>query len=149
MRRKRGWDAATPPRGFSTRSFHLIAPHRWLRSSTGTRTRWRFYRRSTGCRASRWGSAASVKRDRSTPSTATTALTPTASCAQRSISPTENGATMADTSVTITMPPLGDEVTEATISRWLVAPGDAVDADAPLLEVATDKVDTEIPSPHA
>ena len=56
---------------------------------------------------------------------------------------------MADTRVTITMPHLGDEVTEATISRWLVAPGDAVDADAPLLEVATDKVDTEIPSPHA
>lgn len=51
--------------------------------------------------------------------------------------------------VTITLPHLGEDVSEATISRWLVNPGDTVDADAPLLEVATDKVDTEVPTPQA
>ena len=56
---------------------------------------------------------------------------------------------MSDTRVTITLPSLGEDVTEATVSRWLVSVGDDVDADEPLLEVATDKVDTEIPSPHA
>jgi pyruvate/2-oxoglutarate dehydrogenase complex dihydrolipoamide acyltransferase (E2) component len=44
-------------------------------------------------------------------------------------------------------PSLGDNVTEATITRWLTAPGDRIEADEPLLEVATDKVATEIPSP--
>jgi 2-oxoglutarate dehydrogenase E2 component (dihydrolipoamide succinyltransferase) len=56
---------------------------------------------------------------------------------------------MSDTRVTITLPSLGEDVTEATVSRWLVTVGDDVDADEPLLEVATDKVDTEIPSTHA
>jgi 2-oxoglutarate dehydrogenase E2 component (dihydrolipoamide succinyltransferase) len=56
---------------------------------------------------------------------------------------------MSDTRVTITLPSLGEDVTEATVSRWLVTVGDDVDADDPLLEVATDKVDTEIPSTHA
>lgn len=56
---------------------------------------------------------------------------------------------MSHTTVTVTLPALGEHVTEATISRWLVAVGDAVDPGEPLLEVATDKVDTEIPSPRA
>jgi 2-oxoglutarate dehydrogenase E2 component (dihydrolipoamide succinyltransferase) len=56
---------------------------------------------------------------------------------------------MSDTRMTITLPSLGEDVTEATVSRWLVSVGDDVDADEPLLEVATDKVDTEIPSTHA
>ena len=47
------------------------------------------------------------------------------------------------------MPALGESVTEGTISRWLKAVGDTVEADEPLLEVSTDKVDTEIPSPVA
>ncbi|MBK7819494.1 MAG: 2-oxoglutarate dehydrogenase, E2 component, dihydrolipoamide succinyltransferase [Tessaracoccus sp.] len=47
----------------------------------------------------------------------------------------------------VTLPALGESVTEGTISRWLKAVGDTVDADEPLLEVSTDKVDTEIPSP--
>jgi 2-oxoglutarate dehydrogenase E2 component (dihydrolipoamide succinyltransferase) len=45
------------------------------------------------------------------------------------------------------MPQLGESVTEGTVTRWLKAVGDAVTADEPLLEVSTDKVDTEIPSP--
>jgi len=49
--------------------------------------------------------------------------------------------------VSVTMPRLGESVTEGTVTRWLKAEGDHVDADEPLLEVSTDKVDTEIPSP--
>jgi 2-oxoglutarate dehydrogenase E2 component (dihydrolipoamide succinyltransferase) len=50
---------------------------------------------------------------------------------------------------TVTMPALGESVTEGTVTRWLKAEGDTVDVDEPLLEVSTDKVDTEIPSPVA
>ncbi|WP_286960511.1 2-oxoglutarate dehydrogenase, E2 component, dihydrolipoamide succinyltransferase [Arsenicicoccus sp. UBA7492] len=49
----------------------------------------------------------------------------------------------------VTMPALGESVTEGTITRWLKAEGDDVEVDEPLLEVSTDKVDTEIPSPFA
>lgn len=49
----------------------------------------------------------------------------------------------------ITMPELGESVTEGTVTRWLKAVGDKVAVDEPLLEVSTDKVDTEIPSPVA
>jgi len=49
--------------------------------------------------------------------------------------------------VSVTMPQLGESVTEGTITRWLKNEGDRVEADEPLLEVSTDKVDTEIPSP--
>src|SRR4051794_40429701 len=47
----------------------------------------------------------------------------------------------------VTMPALGESVTEGTVTRWLKAVGDEVNADEPLLEVSTDKVDTEIPAP--
>jgi pyruvate dehydrogenase E2 component (dihydrolipoamide acetyltransferase) len=50
-------------------------------------------------------------------------------------------------SVSVTMPRLGESVSEGTVTRWLKAEGDHVDADEPPLEVSTDKVDTEIPSP--
>ena len=49
----------------------------------------------------------------------------------------------------IVMPALGESVTEGTVTRWLKAEGDTVEVDEPLLEVSTDKVDTEIPSPVA
>ncbi|MCW6005836.1 2-oxoglutarate dehydrogenase, E2 component, dihydrolipoamide succinyltransferase [Micromonospora sp. CPCC 205371] len=49
----------------------------------------------------------------------------------------------------VTLPALGESVTEGTVTRWLKAVGDTVEADEPLLEVSTDKVDTEIPSPTA
>ncbi|MEH1560285.1 2-oxoglutarate dehydrogenase, E2 component, dihydrolipoamide succinyltransferase [Cutibacterium avidum] len=49
--------------------------------------------------------------------------------------------------VEVTLPALGESVTEGTVSRWLKAVGDTVEADEPLLEVSTDKVDTEVPSP--
>ena len=47
------------------------------------------------------------------------------------------------------MPELGESVTEGTVTRWLKKVGDAVAADEPLVEISTDKVDTEIPSPAA
>src|ERR687897_3652506 len=50
-------------------------------------------------------------------------------------------------STSVTLPALGESVTEGTVSRWLKQVGDQVEADEPLLEVSTDKVDTEIPSP--
>ena len=49
----------------------------------------------------------------------------------------------------VVMPELGESVTEGTITQWLKQPGDKVEVDEPLLEVSTDKVDTEIPSPVA
>src|SRR3954462_968053 len=50
-------------------------------------------------------------------------------------------------SVSVTMPRLGESVSEGTVTRWLKKEGDQVEADEPLLEVSTDKVDTEIPAP--
>lgn len=52
-------------------------------------------------------------------------------------------------SESITLPALGESVTEGTVTRWLKQVGDQVEVDEPLLEVSTDKVDTEIPSPIA
>ncbi|WP_328357693.1 2-oxoglutarate dehydrogenase, E2 component, dihydrolipoamide succinyltransferase [Mycobacterium sp. NBC_00419] len=49
--------------------------------------------------------------------------------------------------VSVQMPALGESVTEGTVTRWLKQEGDTVEVDEPLLEVSTDKVDTEIPSP--
>src|SRR5947208_16362960 len=49
----------------------------------------------------------------------------------------------------VTLPALGESVTEGTVTRWLKQVGDTVAVDEPLLEVSTDKVDTEIPSPVA
>ncbi|BFM33254.1 2-oxoglutarate dehydrogenase, E2 component, dihydrolipoamide succinyltransferase [Corynebacterium ulcerans] len=52
-------------------------------------------------------------------------------------------------STDVVMPELGESVTEGTITQWLKSVGDTVDVDEPLLEVSTDKVDTEVPSPVA
>ncbi len=52
-------------------------------------------------------------------------------------------------SFSVKMPALGESVTEGTVTRWLKSEGDHVALDEPLLEVSTDKVDTEIPSPAA
>src|SRR5271163_4589448 len=52
-------------------------------------------------------------------------------------------------SFSVQMPALGESVTEGTVTRWLKQEGDTVEVDEPLVEVSTDKVDTEIPSPAA
>ncbi|GAA3654222.1 2-oxoglutarate dehydrogenase E2 component [Lentzea atacamensis] len=61
--------------------------------------------------------------------------------------PAQSGGSAQGTDVT--MPALGESVTEGTVTRWLKQVGDSVEVDEPLLEVSTDKVDTEIPSPVA
>ena len=50
-------------------------------------------------------------------------------------------------STSVILPPLGESVTEGTVTRWLKQVGDTVQADEGLLEISTDKVDTEVPSP--
>ena len=59
------------------------------------------------------------------------------------------GASGDGKTTTVTMPELGESITEGTITRWLKQEGDEVQADEPLFEVSTDKVDTEVPSPVA
>jgi 2-oxoglutarate dehydrogenase E2 component (dihydrolipoamide succinyltransferase) len=66
---------------------------------------------------------------------------------QRASPPAEQAPAAAGTPVT--MPALGESVTEGTVTRWLKQVGEEVAVDEPLLEVSTDKVDTEIPSPVA
>ena len=51
--------------------------------------------------------------------------------------------------IEVPMPQMGESIAEGTVSKWLKAPGDAVDRDEPILEISTDKVDAEIPSPSA
>src|SRR5690349_10754352 len=59
------------------------------------------------------------------------------------------GGASAEGGTEVTLPALGESVTEGTVTRWLKSVGDDVAVDEPLLEISTDKVDTEIPSPVA
>ncbi|MGD9589154.1 MAG: 2-oxoglutarate dehydrogenase, E2 component, dihydrolipoamide succinyltransferase [Pyrinomonadaceae bacterium] len=52
-------------------------------------------------------------------------------------------------SVEVVMPQMGESITEGTVSKWLKAVGDKIDKDEPILEISTDKVDAEVPSPGA
>ena len=54
-----------------------------------------------------------------------------------------------ETAVDVVMPQMGVSVSEGTITKWLKSEGEHVDADEALLEISTDKVDTEVPSPAA
>ena len=63
------------------------------------------------------------------------------------LEPTGPAASAGAAGTEVKLPALGESVTEGTISRWLKQVGETVEADEPLVEVATDKVDTEIPSP--
>ncbi|MGB9280936.1 MAG: 2-oxoglutarate dehydrogenase, E2 component, dihydrolipoamide succinyltransferase [Pseudonocardiaceae bacterium] len=62
---------------------------------------------------------------------------------------TTPGPSVAGSAAPVTMPALGESVTVGTVTRWLKQIGDTVEVDEPLVEVSTDKVDTEIPSPVA
>ncbi|MFI6075482.1 2-oxoglutarate dehydrogenase, E2 component, dihydrolipoamide succinyltransferase [Actinoplanes sp. NPDC051343] len=63
--------------------------------------------------------------------------------------PAPQTASSAAEGTAVKMPALGESVTEGTVTRWLKQVGDTIEVDEPLLEVSTDKVDTEIPSPVA
>src|SRR5881392_4138327 len=52
-----------------------------------------------------------------------------------------------ETAIDVVMPQMGVSVSEGTITRWLKQEGETIEADEPLLEISTDKVDTEVPSP--
>src|SRR5215210_1341896 len=52
-----------------------------------------------------------------------------------------------ETTVDVVMPQMGVSVSEGTVTRWLKQEGEPIEADEPLLEISTDKVDTEVPSP--
>ena len=82
----------------------------------------------------------------STPAAAPAAVAPVAPAAPAPAAPA-SAALASGTEVR--MPALGESVTEGTVTTWLKAVGDAVDADEPLLEVSTDKVDSEVPAPVA
>lgn len=75
------------------------------------------------------------------------AVVPAEPVVQASALPSSSPSTSAG--VVVTMPALGESVTEGTVTRWLKNVGDSVAVDEALLEVSTDKVDTEIPSPAA
>ncbi len=62
---------------------------------------------------------------------------------------TTGTATGAEDAAEVVMPQMGESITEGTVSKWLKAVGDAIEKDEPLLEISTDKVDAEVPSPSA
>ncbi|WP_037661633.1 biotin/lipoyl-containing protein, partial [Streptomyces aurantiacus] len=80
-----------------------------------------------------------------TPAPAAEAPAAPAAPAEAPAAPASSGGSAEGTAVTL--PALGESVTEGTVTRWLKEVGESVEADEPLLEVSTDKVDTEIPSP--
>ena len=80
---------------------------------------------------------------------AASAAAPVAAPAAPVTAPVEAPAGAPAQGAEVRMPALGESVTEGTVTTWLKSVGDAVDADEPLLEVSTDKVDSEVPSPVA
>ncbi|GAB7007750.1 hypothetical protein JCM18899A_52250 [Nocardioides sp. AN3] len=68
---------------------------------------------------------------------------------EEAVQPDAGTKPAAGSGTSVTLPALGESVTEGTVTRWLKQVGDSVAVDEPLLEVSTDKVDTEIPSPVA
>src|SRR5688500_12321761 len=72
---------------------------------------------------------------------------PAAQAAAPSADSGDSGGGQGGEGTPVTMPALGESVTEGTVTRWLKSVGDEITADEPLLEVSTDKVDTEIPAP--
>lgn len=61
--------------------------------------------------------------------------------------PTNDQASSSEAADEVVMPQMGESITEGTVSRWLKSVGDSVQKDEPLLEISTDKVDAEVPSP--
>ena len=55
---------------------------------------------------------------------------------------------MSMAEIEILLPKMGESVAEATIIKWLKSEGDSVEADEPIVEIATDKVDSEVPAPE-
>jgi pyruvate dehydrogenase E2 component (dihydrolipoamide acetyltransferase) len=77
------------------------------------------------------------------------AATATASANAEQASSNEQRTTTGGQATEVVMPQMGESITEGTVSKWLKAVGDKVEKDEPLLEISTDKVDAEVPSPAA
>jgi len=84
-----------------------------------------------------------------TESTAAPAEAPSTDTEQPVEKPRAGAQASAGSGTSVTLPAMGESVTEGTVTRWLKTVGDEVAVDEPLLEVSTDKVDTEVPSPVA
>ena len=106
------------------------SPRTWPSSSTRTRPS----PRPSARRTSRWPASRCTSTTSSSPS-------------PPRLPPPSPPKESRDMSVSVSMPQLGESVTEGTVTRWLKKEGERVEVDEPLLEVSTDKVDTEIPSP--
>ncbi|MCF2588184.1 2-oxoglutarate dehydrogenase, E2 component, dihydrolipoamide succinyltransferase [Brevibacterium sp. UCMA 11752] len=87
--------------------------------------------------------------EESEPATAEEAEEPASDSADESAAEAPASSGSEGEGTEITMPALGESVTEGTVTRWLKEVGEEVEVDEPLLEVSTDKVDTEVPSPVA
>ncbi len=74
---------------------------------------------------------------------------PKAQAQQAAPAPAQQQQQQSGNEQAVVMPKMGESITEGTILRWLKTPGDAVKKDEPILEISTDKVDTEVPSPFA
>src|SRR5439155_2806187 len=66
---------------------------------------------------------------------------------EESVVNNEERTTRGEPAVEVVMPQMGESITEGTVSKWLKSVGDRVEKDEPLLEISTDKVDAEVPSP--
>lgn len=77
------------------------------------------------------------------------AATATVSTSAEQVSNNERRTTNNEPATEVVMPQMGESITEGTVSKWLKAVGDKVEKDEPLLEISTDKVDAEVPSPAA
>ena len=66
-----------------------------------------------------------------------------------SVAETAASSTVSENATEVVMPQMGESITEGTVSKWLKAVGDKIEKDEPLLEISTDKVDAEVPSPAA
>lgn len=65
------------------------------------------------------------------------------------VAPADNPQNSANSATEVVMPQMGESITEGTVSKWLKSVGDNIEKDEPLLEISTDKVDAEVPSPAA
>mgnify|MGYP003393217446 CR=1 FL=1 len=72
-----------------------------------------------------------------------------AAVAATTVGNSANSENSANSAVEVVMPQMGESITEGTVSKWLKAVGDDIEKDEPLLEISTDKVDAEVPSPAA
>jgi 2-oxoglutarate dehydrogenase E2 component (dihydrolipoamide succinyltransferase) len=93
--------------------------------------------------------ASAEPQDAPAPATEEPAEEPSTEAAAEAPAPKAEAAPSSGEGTSVKMPALGESVTEGTVTRWLKQVGDSIEVDEPLLEVSTDKVDTEIPSPVA